>query len=118
LRLGKAQNTDFYGQTADATTLITYTTILTLYKRFEAYETPGALFRDTQAEMLEKTFCERIAIAFIKIVADLLEILSPDVEHPPAFPYMKRVGNLNYITHVTQVHNHSSTIMDLRNMSY
>ncbi|MDR2809990.1 MAG: hypothetical protein LBB84_05455, partial [Tannerellaceae bacterium] len=79
LRLGKAQNTDFYGQVADATiALITYT-ILTLYKRFEAYETLGALFRDTQAEMLEKTFCERIAIVFIKIVADLLEILSLDV---------------------------------------
>jgi hypothetical protein len=30
--------------------------------------------------MLEKTFCERIAIVFIKIVAELLEILSLDVE--------------------------------------
>jgi hypothetical protein len=80
LRLGKAQNTDFYGQIADATlTLITYT-ILTLYKRFEAYETLGALFRNTQAEMLEKTLCERIAIVFIKLVTDLLEILSIDVE--------------------------------------
>ncbi|MDR2652890.1 MAG: transposase [Prevotellaceae bacterium] len=80
LRLGKAQNTDFYGQIADATlTLITYT-ILTLYKRFEAYETLGALFRDTQGKMLEKTLCERIAIVFIKIVAELLEILSLDVE--------------------------------------
>ena len=54
LRPGKAQNADFYGQIADATlTMITYT-ILTLYKRFEAYETMGALFRHTQAEMLEK----------------------------------------------------------------
>jgi hypothetical protein len=80
LRLGKAQNTDFYGQIADATlTLITYT-ILTLYKRFEAYETLGELFRNTQREMLEKTLGERIAIVFIKIVADLLEILSLDVE--------------------------------------
>jgi hypothetical protein len=80
LRLGKAQNTDFCGQVADATlTLITYT-ILTLYKRFEAYETLGALFRDTQRKMLEKTLCERIAVVFIKIVAALLEILSLDVE--------------------------------------
>lgn len=80
LRLGKAQNTDFYGQIADATlTLITYT-ILTLYKRFEAYETLGALFRNTQQEILEKTLCERIAIVVIKIVADLLEIFSLDVE--------------------------------------
>ncbi|MDR1340960.1 MAG: IS4 family transposase, partial [Prevotellaceae bacterium] len=70
LRLGKAQNTDFYGQIADASlTLITYT-ILTLYKRFEAYETMGMLFRDTQTEMLEKTLCERIADVFIKTVTD------------------------------------------------
>jgi hypothetical protein len=80
LRLGKSQNTDFCGQIADATlTMITYT-ILTLYKRFEAYETLGALFRDTQKEMLEKTLCERIEMVILKILRDLLEILCIDVE--------------------------------------
>jgi len=80
LRLGKSQNTDFYGQIADASlTMITYT-ILSLYKRFEAYETLGALFRNTQKEMLEKTLCERIEIVILKILCDLLEILSIDVE--------------------------------------
>ena len=80
LRLGKSQNTDFYGQIADATlTMITYT-ILSLYKRFEAYETLGALFRDAQKELLEKTLCERIAMVILKILRDLLEIFSIDVE--------------------------------------
>jgi hypothetical protein len=80
LRLGKSQNTDFCGQIADATlTMITYT-ILTLYKRFEAYETLGALFRDTQREMLEKTLCERIEAVILKILCELLEVLSVDVE--------------------------------------
>ena len=80
LRLGKAHNTDFCGQIADATlTMITYT-ILTLYKRFEAYETLGALFRDTQKGMLEKTLCERIEMVILKILRCLLEILSIDVE--------------------------------------
>jgi len=80
LRLGKSQNTDFCGQIADATlTMITYI-ILTLYKRFEAYETLGQLFRDTQKEMLEKTLCERIELVILKILCDLLEILSIDVE--------------------------------------
>jgi len=80
LRLGKSQNTNFYGQIADASlTMITYT-ILTLYKRFESYETLGALFRDTQKEMLEKTLCERIEMVILKILRDLLEILSIDVE--------------------------------------
>jgi len=80
LRLGKSQNTDFCGQLADATlTMITYT-ILSLYKRFEAYETLGGLFRDTQKEMLEKTLCERIEMVILRILRDLLEILSIDVE--------------------------------------
>ena len=80
LRLGKSQNTDFCGQITDATlTMITYT-ILTLNKRFQAYETLGALFRDTQKEMLEKTLCQRIEMVILKILRDLLEILCIDVE--------------------------------------
>ena len=80
LRLGKSQNTDFCGQIADATlTMITYT-ILTLYKRFQAYETLGALFRDTQKEMLEKTLCQRIEMVILKILCDLLEFLCIDIE--------------------------------------
>jgi hypothetical protein len=80
LRLGKSQNTDFCGQIADATlTMITYT-ILTLYKRFQAYETLGMLFRDTQKDMLEKTLCERIEMVVLKILRDLLEVLCIDVE--------------------------------------
>jgi hypothetical protein len=80
LRLGKSQNTDFYGQIADATvTMITYT-ILALNKRFESYETMGALFRDTKNVMLEKTLCERIELVILKILHDLLEILCIDVE--------------------------------------
>jgi hypothetical protein len=80
LRLGKSQNTDFCGQIADATLAMTTYTILSLYKRFESYETMGALFRDTQKELLEKTLCERIEMVILKILCDLLEILSIDVE--------------------------------------
>jgi len=80
LRLGKSQNTDFCGQIADASlTMITYT-ILTLYKRFESYETLGALFRNTQREMLEKTLCQRIELVFLRILHHLLEFLCIDVE--------------------------------------
>ena len=55
-------------------------TILALNKRFEAYETLGALFRDTQNEMLEKTLCQRIELVILKILRDLLEFLCLDVE--------------------------------------
>ena len=60
-------------------TMITYT-ILSLYKRFESYETLGALFRHTQKEMLEKTLYERIEMMILKILGDLLETLCIDVE--------------------------------------
>jgi hypothetical protein len=80
LQLGKSQNTDFCGQIADASlAMITYT-ILSLYKRFEAYETIGTLFRNTKYEMLEKTILERIEIVILKILHELLEILCIDVE--------------------------------------
>ena len=80
LRLGKCQNTDLCGQIADATlTMITYI-ILSLYKRFNSYETMGALFRDTQAEMLEKSLYERIELVILKILRELLEILVIDIE--------------------------------------
>jgi hypothetical protein len=80
LRLGKSQNTDFCGQIADATlTMITYT-ILSLHKRFESYETLGALFRETQKEMLEKTLYQRIEVVLLKILSELLEILSIDIQ--------------------------------------
>jgi hypothetical protein len=39
----------------------------------------GALFRETQVGLIEKTLCERIAMVFIKIVADLLELFDLDV---------------------------------------
>src|SRR5690554_2174680 len=80
LRLGKSQNTDFCGQVADTTLVMITYTILSLYKRFQAYETLGALFRDTREEMLEKTLCERIELVILKILRDLLELLCIDIE--------------------------------------
>jgi hypothetical protein len=80
LRLGKSQNTDLCGQIADASLTLITCTILELYKRFEDYETLGELFRTTQEELLERTLCGRIARVFLRIVADLLEFFSIDVE--------------------------------------
>ena len=81
LRLGKSQNTDFCGQIADASLVMITYTILSLYKRFESYETMGGLFRNTQQELLEKTLCQRIELVILKILRDLLEFLSIDIEH-------------------------------------
>ena len=80
LRLGRSQNTDFDGQIADATIVLITHTILTLQRRFEAYETMGELFRESQQYLLELTLWERILKVFIKMLQQLLEIVSLDVE--------------------------------------
>ena len=66
LRLGGSQNTDFDGQIADATITLATHTILSLQKRFSAYETMGELFRETQQQLLELTLWERLIKVFIK----------------------------------------------------
>jgi hypothetical protein len=80
LLLGRSQNTDFDGQIADATIVLITHTILTLQRRFEAYETMGELFRESQQYLLELTLWERILKVFIKMLQQLLEIVSLDVE--------------------------------------
>ena len=80
LRLGACQNTDFDGQVADATMALITHTILTLQRRFGAYETMGELFRESQQHLLELTLWERILKVFIKMLQQLSEILSIDIE--------------------------------------
>ncbi len=80
LKLGACQNTNFDGQIADATIALITHTILTLQRRFEAYETLGELFRDTQQQLLELTLWERILKIFIKMLNELLEVLNLDIE--------------------------------------
>jgi len=80
LGLGRSQNTDFDGQIADTTLALITHTILTLQKRFSAYETMGGLFRDTQQLLLEMNLWERLVKVFIKMVLELIEILNIDME--------------------------------------
>ena len=80
LRLGECQNTDFDGQIADTTlAFITYT-ILNLQRRFEAYETMGELFRESQGYLIELNLWERILNIFIRLLHQLMELLSIDIE--------------------------------------
>lgn len=80
LRLGACQNTDFDGQIADATLAFITHTILTLQRRFYAYETLGELFRQHQQHLLELTLWERILKVFLKMLRQLLEIMAIDVD--------------------------------------
>ena len=74
------QNTDFDGQIADTTLVFITHTILTLQRRFEAYETTGELFREAQQQLLELTLWQRILKIFMKMLRQLLDIFSIDVD--------------------------------------
>ena len=79
LSLGQCQNTDFDGQIADTTLVMITHVILTLNKRFEDYETMGALFRDIQQDLLELTLYERIIQIMAKVVIALAEMFGIDI---------------------------------------
>ena len=80
LRLGACQSTDFDGQIADVTLTFVTLIILSLQRRFTAYETMGELFREAQKQLLELSLWERILIVFYKMLKQLLDVLNVDVD--------------------------------------
>ena len=79
LGLGQSQNTDFDGQIADTTLALITHTILTLNKRFEDYETTGAIYRQVQQDLLELTLYERLLRILAKVVLVLVDMFGIDV---------------------------------------
>jgi sulfite exporter TauE/SafE len=77
--LGQSQNTDFDGQIADATLALITHAVLTLNKRFEDYETTGAIYRQVQQDLLELTLYERLLRILAKVVLVLAEIFGIDI---------------------------------------
>ena len=80
MRLGKYQSTNFDGQIASLTiTMITHT-VLTLEKRFSAYQTMGELFMETQKHLLEFTLWERLNIVIIELINFLMDLCEIDID--------------------------------------
>ena len=80
LGLGKCQSTDFDAQIADCTLALATYTMLTLYKRFGDYETMGALFRQTQGDLMVITLWQRILPIIAKMMYRLCHLLGADFE--------------------------------------
>jgi hypothetical protein len=80
LKLGKSQANDFDAQIADVTISMMQYIILTLHKRFQAYETLGELFRQNQKYFLELTLAERLWGLFIELQRQILELFELDIE--------------------------------------
>jgi hypothetical protein len=49
-------------------------------KRFECYETLGALFRGTKAELIEANIKERIWLIIIQLLTELSEFMEFELE--------------------------------------
>lgn len=80
LGLGKCPSNDLDAHFTDITVTMVQYLLLTLRKRFEDYETKGALFKESQERMLELTLMHRLWGLFIEIVTQLVEIFGIDTE--------------------------------------
>jgi hypothetical protein len=81
LRLGKCESRNFNAQIAATTLCILQYNLLAAVKRFENYESFGALFRQTKAETLEITVKERIWL----IITEILTAITKYFEIEPDF---------------------------------
>lgn len=80
LRFGEYQGTDFDGMIADVTLAFLTHTMLTLEKRFQAYETFGEVFRAAQISSLEKLLWERIPPMVYRLIELLADITGLGVD--------------------------------------
>jgi hypothetical protein len=78
LRLGKCQSNDFDAQIADISIIMMTYIMLSLKRRFQAYETIGGAFRDVQHELIEETLAERLWGLFIEILSSVFAMLEID----------------------------------------
>jgi hypothetical protein len=80
LRLGKCQSNDFDAQIADISIIMITYMMLSLKKRFQAYDTIGGVFRDVQNEMIENTLAEKLFGLFVELVSSTLCMLGINPE--------------------------------------
>lgn len=90
LMLGKSQSTNFDSRIASITITMIIHTVLTLEKRFNAYEIMGELFKNSQKQLLELTLWKRLDTLIVAIFGLLLDLLEIDFEK-----LMERISNNN-----------------------
>ena len=78
LDFGKCQSVHFSAQIASFTLTMMQYNILCTVKRFEAYETLGALFRAATSDTLELSVTDRIWGLILNIILEIAEIISAD----------------------------------------
>ncbi|MBU1718902.1 MAG: transposase [Bacteroidetes bacterium] len=74
LGLGKDQSTDFDAQIAATTLTLIQHILITLRYRFDRYESKGAMFRHTKAEIIQQRLSERLWGLMLEILAVIAEL--------------------------------------------
>jgi len=80
LRLGKCESVDFDAQIAATTLCMLQYNLFSVVKRFESYESLGALFRAAKSETLEMNVKERIWLIIVEILTVLSNYFEIDIE--------------------------------------
>ena len=80
LRLGKCESRHFEAQIAATTLCLLQYNLLSVVKRFESYESFGALFRQSKAEILEINVKERIWLIIIELITEISEFMSFELD--------------------------------------
>jgi hypothetical protein len=80
LRLGKCESPDFDAQIAATTLSVLQYNLFSTVKRFESYESFGALFRAAKSETLELNVRERIWLIIKEILTALSNYFEIDIE--------------------------------------
>jgi len=78
LNMGKCQSKDLDGQIAEVTLTMIQHLFLTLFHRFENYETKGELFRCCREEMVKANLVMRLWDFLIEMLQHLVELLEID----------------------------------------
>jgi hypothetical protein len=101
LRLGKCEVRDFDGQIAATTLCMLQYNLFSVVKRFESYESFGALFRQAKTETLELNIKEHIFLIIKEIMTTLAEYFDfePDI----------------LIKHIIADNEHITKILNLKN---
>jgi len=103
LKMGKCQSVHFSAQIASFTLTLMQYNILCTIKRFESYETIGAIFSETTDNTLELSVTDKIWELILDTILEIAELVSADaselltalVEGNPKFHKLFRMYNLN-----------------------
>lgn len=80
LNFGKSQANDFDSQIADLTISMMQYIVLALHKRFTAYESIGALFRDSRQYLLQATLAKRLWAVLLQVLQQITDLFEIDFE--------------------------------------